>query len=108
MGVVMEDGTERNRRADEVDRAIGRADYAWAPSRLVGELKAASLVSALAGIFALILAALSTLSVVAWLAALLALICGLRLLMPRMTTSQRSMCWTGIGAGAMAIVLLLA
>ena len=54
----MEDETERDRRTDEVDRAIGRADYAWAPSGLVGESKAASLVSALAGIFALILAAL--------------------------------------------------
>jgi len=84
------------------------AGYAWAPSGLVGELKPAGLVSALAGIFALILAALSTLSGVAWLAALLALTCALRLLMPRLITSQRCMCWTGIGAGAMAIVLLLA
>src|SRR5436190_11758913 len=102
----MEDETERNRRGDEIKR--GMSEEAWAPSGLVGELKAASLVSALAGIFALILAALSTLSGVAWVAALLALICGVRLLMPRMTTLQRSMCWTGIGAGAMAIVLLLA
>jgi hypothetical protein len=93
----MEDRTEPN-----------EVGYAWAPSGLVGAVKAAGLVSALAGIFALILAALSPLSGVAWLAALLALTCGLRLLMPRMTTSQRSMCWTGIGAGAMAIVLLLA
>lgn len=103
----MEDKADRNRRTDEIERGMG-SEYAWAPSGLVGGLKAAGLVSALAGIFALILAALSTLSGVAWLAALLALTCGLRLLMPGMTTSQRSMCWTGIGAGAMAIVLLSA
>jgi hypothetical protein len=104
----MEGKAERNRRPDAIERGVSNAQYAWAPSGLVGEMKAASLISALTGIFALILAALSTLSGVAWVAALLAVICGLRLLMPRMTTLQRSMCWTGIGAGAIAIVLLLA
>ncbi len=103
----MEDKAGRNRRPDAIERGVSDAQLAWAPSGLVGEMKAASLVSALAGIFALSLAAVSTLSGVAWLAALLALMCGLRLLMPRRTTLQRSMCWTGIGAGAIAIVLLL-
>ena len=105
----MEGKAERNRRPDEIERGVwDGGQYAWAPSGLVGEMKAAGLISALTGIFALILAALSTLSGVAWVAALLAVICGLRLLIPRMTTLQRSMCWTGIGAGAIAIVLLLA
>jgi hypothetical protein len=79
----------------------------WAPSGLVGGMNASGLVSALAGVLAVVLAILSTLSGVAWLAALLAVVCGLRLLMPRATTAQRVMCGAGLGTGSTAIVLLL-
>ena len=101
----MADRTERDSAEDS-----GYASHAgsvWAPSGLVGGMSGVGLLSALLGIVALVLAAVGAFPVLAWLLAVIGIISGLRVFLPRVTTRDKVLIAVGVAASLIALVILL-
>ena len=78
-----------------------------APKGLVGNTGRASAASLVLGVAALVLAASSTMTFVAWLTALLGVAFGLVILLPRATPLAKVNTTIGVVSAIVAIVLLL-
>jgi len=101
----MEDRNERDSAEDS--GYVSHAGSVWAPSGLVGGMSGVGLLSALLGVVALVLAAVGAFPVLAWLLAVIGIISGLRLFLPRVTTRDKVLITIGAAASLTALVILL-
>jgi hypothetical protein len=100
----MRDPSERNPAT-----GVGWGDYpAWAPSGMFGGTSKNGGISLALGIVSLVLAATSTLPLLAWIALLSGIVSGLTVwLLPGGTTSQKLMSGVGFATALGAVVLMI-
>ncbi|MDX6302906.1 MAG: hypothetical protein QOF53_4120 [Nocardioidaceae bacterium] len=79
----------------------------WSPRGLVGGTGGAAAASVLLGVLALGLSVAGALPFIAWIAALVGIVCGLMMLLPRVTVAQKIMSWVGMAICIAAVVLLV-
>jgi len=89
---------------------LGRAGPAGgpAPSGIVGGLTGVGVFACLIGVAALVLAALGVLPLLTFTVAGIGVVCGLRVFLPRLTTTDKVLISVGVVASLVAIVILLA
>jgi len=106
--------TDENQRQSAPDSAffgrVGRAgpDSGKAPARVVGGMSGVGVLSCLFGVVSLVLSALGLFPLVVLVVALIGVISGLRVFLPRVTTQDKVLIGIGVLASLVALVIWLA
>jgi hypothetical protein len=100
--------SDRNERAAQEDtETFGHSGSVWAPRAIAGGMTGVAVLSLVLGIVAVVLASLDKMPLVASLLALVGLITGMRLFLPRLTAVEKVLIPVGMVLSLAALVILL-
>jgi hypothetical protein len=100
--------SDRNERAAREDaEGLSHGGSIWAPSAIAGGMTGVALLALAVGVAAVVLAALDKRPLIAFVLALIGLITGMRLFLPRLTMLDKLLIPVGVLLSAAALVIQL-
>jgi hypothetical protein len=103
----MASGNDSDRYHAEDSGYTKNAGDVWAPSGVSGGMTGVSVLSFVLGVISVVLAVASARPFLCWLFAAIAIIAGLRVFLPRVTTLDKILIGIGVLASVVAIVILI-
>jgi hypothetical protein len=85
---------------------VGYTGSVWSPKNIAGGLTGVGVLAAVLGIVSLVLALLDAFPLITWLLAIISIISGLRVFLPRVTTVDKVLIGIGVLASLAALVVL--